>query len=263
MTKKEMEISCNFEFYKEGWEAGFNFFYNLYAPSLLRFGEKHFRNMCAVEEILNDAFLSTWELRDMIECPRHLYCFIRLRLKWGCIKYYQKRKRAGMVSIENMDNSFAADPAHFYNYRDNEELVKIIYKAIALLPPTRANIMKLYFNYGFSCKQIAGHYQSSCQHISAQLHASLEYLKTVVRKKKQVSGFRIISAKRLSDLATASDERLQAEQLQLFKMRYEEKCSFETIASRLGMDISEVQRKYIEAHRMLRTFKTQKRYWHG
>lgn len=263
MRQTEEDTFYHFEHFKNGIEEGFNFFYGRYFKSLSRFGQKLLTNTLVVEEILNDAFLASWELKHLIECPRHLYCFTRLRVKWGCYEYCRKEKKEGLVAVEDIDAWLADDTGAHYLLEDNKELADIIYRVIPLLPPTKATIIKLYFRYGLSCKQIARHYESSSRQVSQQLHSGIACLKSLIKKKKHPGNFRIVSAHTLSGLSTASAEKLRADQLLLFKMRYEEKFSFEMIAQKLGMELHEVQQKYVEAHRLLRSLKTPKKLSYG
>ena len=255
-----------FQHFKAGKEGGFTFFYKLYYPRLYRFGQRYIEHTGVVEEVLHDAFLDTWELKHLIECPRHLYCFIRLRLKWGCFKYFKQRQKEKLVCYGDIDESFGDDSFQDKLYNDNRELLNLIYKALPLLPPTKENIMNLYFRYGMSYKEIARHYSVSNQRISRQLHDSIHFLKTLIKKKKKVDTVQIVSTK-IKDLEqmeqSPTGELLKDEQLELFKLRYEKKYSFDRIAYELGIDITEVQQKYVAAHRLLNTTRHKKQYSYG
>ncbi len=259
----EEEAYFNFRYFKNGDETGFNYFYKNYSPPLQLFGEKLLKNSYIVEELLHDAFLHTWELRHIIDCPRHLYYFVRLRLKWGCYRAYKTEKLTGFIYKENMDEAFVDETSLQDQYNDDKELLNYIYKAIPLLPPSKSNIMKLYFRYGLSCKEISRQYNDSVQSISRQLQESIGFLKALIRKKKTVDVIQIIPAKNIQMKQNYSGGQLEGIQLQLFKLRYEKKYSFERIAYELGMEVQEVQQKYVAAHRLLNTSQQKKQYMYG
>ena len=253
----------NFQHFKMGREEGFTFFYNLYYPALCKVGRHYIENNAVVEEVLHDAFLDTWQLKHLIECPRHLYCFIRLRLKWGCFSYRKKRQKERFVCSYDIDETFSDDSFEDKLYNDNKELLSLVYKALPLLTPTKENIVSLYFRYGLSCKEIANHYGVSNQRIAKQLNDSIYFLKSLIRKKKKVDRARIVSSKNINLERKETREILKDEQLRLFKLRYEKKYSFDRIAYELGMHVNEVQQKYIAAHRLLHNAKHKKQYAYG
>jgi predicted DNA-binding protein YlxM (UPF0122 family) len=134
---------------------------------------------------------------------------------------------------------------------------------VPLLPPTRKNIVNLYFRYGLSCKEIATQYKASNQFITRQLHDSIGFLKSLIKKKKKVSSVSIISKKPAQLEQMDKGEVLKDDQLKLFKLRYEKKYSFDRIAYEMGMNVNEVQQKYVIAHRLLNSTKNRKNLSYG
>jgi RNA polymerase sigma factor (sigma-70 family) len=254
---------AQFSDFKVGSEQAFSFFYRTYYNPLHRYGLKYIECPYIVEELLHDAFLLTWELKHLIECPRHLYCFIRLRLKWGCARYWKDRRRQRLICFEDIGTIFSDNSLEDRLFNDNKELLQLVYKALPLLPPTRKNIVTLYFGYGLSCKEIATKYKASNQFISRQLHDSIDFLKSLIKKKKKVSSISIISNKPAQLEQMDKGEVLKDEQLKLFRLRYEKKYSFDRIAYEMGMNVHEVQQKYVIAHRLLNNTKNKKNYSYG
>ncbi|GEM_PF-6416758 len=251
-----------FSDFKVGSEHAFTFFYQTYYAALHRYGLRFIECPYIVEELVHDAFLLTWELKHLIESPRHLYCFIRLRLKWGCSRYWRELRKQKLVCYDDIDLTFSDNSLEDDLYNDDKELLQLIYKALPLLPPTRENIVNLYFRYGLSCKEIAAQYKSSNQFITRQLHDSIDFLKSLIKKKKKVDDVSIVSCKP-AQLKQIDNEVLKDDQLKLFKLRYEKKYSFDRIAYEMGMHVQEVQQRYVIAHRLLNSTKNQKNHSYG
>ncbi|MGE9310136.1 sigma-70 family RNA polymerase sigma factor [Niabella sp. CJ426] len=245
LTTNQSEL-LNFENFKLGKEDGFTFFYTNYFPSLAKAGLRYLDNYLVVEELLNDAFLYTWKLKHLIECPRHLYCFTRLRLKWACLRYRQQQKLERRCCY-HIQHQWENDAYLDLTQETNEELEALVYKAIPLLPPTRQNILKLYFNYGLSHKQIAARYCTSNQQIARQLQESILFLKSVINKKKQRSNTtaKVIKMTNLSQSVTNTEDLRK----QVFELRYNNQYSFAQIATALGIDENTAREHYVTVHR--------------
>lgn len=236
----------NFDNFKLGKEEGFTFFYTCYFQSLAKAGQRYVENYFVIEELLNDSFLYTWRLKHLIECPRHLYCFTRLRLKWACLRYRQQQKLERRC-YNNIQHEWESDERFDVTHEVSEELEALVYKAIPLLPPTRQNILKLYFNYGLSHRQIAQRYGTSNQQIARQLNQSILFLKSVIKKKKQRSG----NITTIITLAHQAQPQANAEDIkkQVFELRYNNQCSFAQIATTLGIDECDARQHYVTMHR--------------
>jgi len=196
LTEPDQNENIHFRDFKTGREEGFTFFYNLYYPLLARLAQHHIENNPVVEEVLHDAFLETWAQRHLIRSPKHLYSVTRLCLKWRCLHYKQQKLKEKLVYCGNIDESFTDASSENKLYNDDKYLLNLVYKALPLLTPAKANIVVLYFRDGLSCKEIARRYSVSSQRIAKQLNDSIHFLKSLVPKKKAVA-IRVVPAKRI------------------------------------------------------------------
>lgn len=124
-----------------------------------------------------------------------------------------------------------------------EEMLQTIYQVLPYLPPNRQTILTLYFKYGFRYKQIAKRFSTSNQSVSLELQKGLEHLKKIIHSKKKLDN--PVNAIRNP---LPYEEILDGELLQLFRLRYEMKFSFEAIAARMNLSQAYVQQQYITAH---------------
>ncbi len=258
-TPRETEFDPEFlHDFADGSEAGLSRLYTLYHSPLIKCGLRIVQDYFAVENIVQDAFLKAWTFRHRLNSYMHAYRFMRMNVKWDCYDYYKKPEYRLVVYSEYETYPDAENHLQAADQKDDickdEEMLKSIYKIIPYLPPDRQTILKLYFKYGFSYKQIAKRYGSNIQSITKEIYESLGYLKNVIHAKRQIT---------VSPSATlvrkGAEECLSGEMLQLFKLRYEGKLPFDVIANKMNLSQAYVQQQYVIAHRKLNQLKVNRR----
>jgi RNA polymerase sigma factor (sigma-70 family) len=243
--------------FAQGDETGLSRLYNLYSSPLIKCGLRIVHDHFAVENIVNDAFLKAWSFRQSLTSSMHAYRFMRMNVKWDCYDYYRRPENRQVVYPDRDDYPDTAilpyNDEESSCWRD-EEMLQSIYNIIPYLPPNRQTILQLYFKYGFSYKQIAKRYGSSVQAITNEIHEGLAYLKKVIHAKKQ------LTAPAPTPLVIGNvEECLTGEMLVLFKLRFESKLSFESIAAKMNLPQPYVQQQYVAAHAKLNGLKTSRR----
>lgn len=242
-----------FHLFREGREDGLSYFYQTFYRSLLRHGLRIVPDEFIVNSSIQEAFLKAWSFRERMTSVLHTYRFLRLNVTWKCYNYYRQPNQLHqrIIYTDNIDNytkgCYFDDKEHEEQvFAMSEERLQAIYKVIPYLPPTRKTIFTLYFKYGLTHRQIAKRFSSSSQFISAELQKGLEDLKKLIHTGKKLDTA-VIS--HYTD--THYSECLQGELLQLFRLRYESKWSFENIAEQMNLPLAYVQQEYIKAHRSL------------
>jgi len=191
ITYPPRETEFDLEFlrdFADGNEAGLSRLYTLYHSPLIKCGLRIVQDYFAVENFVQDAFLKAWTLRHRLNSYMHAYRFMRMNVKWDCYDFY-KRPEYRLVVYSEYEPYPDAENYPQAEQKDDvckdEEMLQSIYKIIPYLPPDRQTILKLYFKYGFSYKQIAKRYGSNIQNITKEIYESLDYLKKVIHAKKK------------------------------------------------------------------------------
>jgi DNA-directed RNA polymerase specialized sigma subunit len=109
--------------------------------------------------------------------------------------------------------------------------------------------MNLYFKHGFSYKEIAYRFSTSNQAISAEVQKSLTQLKKIIHAQRRLN---VKTAEIKKRPTLAGTEIMDPKMQYIFKMRYEERRSFESIAARMHVSQKYVQQQYVLAHQKLR-----------
>ena len=240
--------------FKDGDETALNYVYKRYYQSLFRHGKRIVDDEFAVSCIVQEAFLKGWEFRETMESMKHIYCFIRLDVSWKCYAYFSnprnkfRRRMVEYGAVEYYIEDFHDNQYEEINLFDEEKL-KVIEEALPYLPANRQTIMTLYFKHGFSYKKIATRFGTSGQAITLEVQKSLESLKKIVHAQKKLN---VKTPEIKEKPLPAGTENMDAEMQHIFKMRYEMKHSFATIAEKMNITQGYVQQQYVIAHRRLR-----------
>lgn len=250
MTLQHEEYYIGF---RDGDENALNYVYKCYYQSLIRHGKRIIDDEFEVSSIVQEAFLKGWKFRETMESMRHIYCFIRLDVSWKCYAYFRNPRNQflrrmveyGTVECYIEDLYEQQTEAKFFD----EEKLKVIEEALPYLPANRQTIMALYFKHGFSYKKIARRFGTSGQAVTLEVQKSLESLKKIVHAQKKLDiKTPVIRQKNMP----AGTENMDAEMQYIFKMRYEMKHSFATIAEKMNITQGYVQQQYVIAHSRLR-----------
>jgi RNA polymerase sigma factor (sigma-70 family) len=235
-----------------GDEAGLTSLYNgLYKP-LLKHGLRIVSDEFVVNSAIQEAFLKAWNFRERLTSVLHTYRFLRLNVTWKCYNHYRSpdRHHRHIIYTDNVDSY--ADIS--YESEDTEQLFALteerlqsIYNVLPYLPANRKTIFTLYFKYGLSHKQIARRFASSSQGVNHELEQGIEQLKRIIHTKSKLEPTLTI----VNNAAPRYPESLQGELLQIFRLRYENKWSFEAIAGQMNLQLHYVQQQYLAAYRLL------------
>lgn len=258
LQKKDtaMELISNDHFFrfKQGDEEGLTYLYKFLHKSLLRHGLRIVSDEFVVNSSIQEAFLKAWNFRERLTSVLHTYRFLRLNVTWKCYNYYREpdrlhRRIVYTDSIDNYSNVFFQQEIEETEqaFALTEEMLKTVYNVIPYLPATRKTIFTLHFKYGLSYKQIAKRFATNSQAITHELQRGLEQLKKVIHNKKRLD----VVPTAINKPPEQYSECLQGELLQLFRLRYENKWSFEAIAAQMNLSLAYVQQQYIAAHRLL------------
>jgi RNA polymerase sigma factor (sigma-70 family) len=242
-----------FQQFTQGDEIAFGQLYKQFYKPLLRYGLKIVSEEFVVNSAIQEAFLKAWSFRERMTSMLHTYRFLRLNVSWKCYNYYRhpNQLHQRIIYTDNIDNytkgCYFADQEHEEQiFAISEERLQAIDKVIPYLPTTRKTIFTLYFKYGLTHRQIAKRFSCSSQFISAELQKGLEDLKKVIHTAEKLD-----TPVLPHHTNTHYPEYLQGELLQLFRLRYESKWSFENIAAQMNLPLAYVQQEYIKAHRLL------------
>jgi len=240
--------------FRDGDEKALKYVYTRYYGPLCNDARQIIRDEFTISCIVHEAFLKSWQFRETMENMRHIYCFIRQDIRWKCYSFMANpvnRFHSGLIHYEEAANFFHKDDAEegAEDHALAEKKLKAIEEALPYLPANRQTIMTLYFRYGYSYKRIARRFGTSNQAIGVEVQKSLESLKKIVHVQKKLDTKTVATPTRSNERYT---ENMDTEMRIIFKLRYEQKHSFASIADRLNVTQAHVQQQYIAAHRKLR-----------
>lgn len=254
ITNSSPENDTYFRLFLRGDETGLNYIYNnLYKP-IFYYARRIIEDAFVINSILQEAFLRTWDFRTRMTSMLHLFRFIRLCVRWGCYEYLRKKIskfHRSFMHLEFLENSHYASfnpedelESRYLSGRDLERLERIE-KAIPYLPANRQTIIRLYMLYGLNYKEIAKRFAAPYQHITTEIQESIESLKSMLLAPPQKQA--TISRNHQDNYTTY----LTPEQAQIYKLRHQDKHSFDRISQETNRPLADVVNQYVLANQTL------------
>lgn len=258
ITTGTPENNTHFQLFKAGDETGLNYIYNnLYKP-IFYYARRIIDDSFVINSILQEAFLRAWDFRTRMTSMLHLFRFIRLCVRWGCFEYLRKKVNKfhrSFTLLDYLENSHYAsfnpeeDPAYTHlSWKDLERLERIE-KAIPYLPANRQTIIRFYMHYGLNYKEIAKRFAAPYQHITTEIQESIESLKSMLLATPQKQA---TIRRSHQDNYTAY---LTPEQAQVYKLRHQDKYSFDRISQETNRPLADVVNQYVSANQTLQTIR--------
>lgn len=163
-------------------EGTFEQIWRVHYKELLIFAGNLLRNNIMVDDIVSDAFIKLWILRDNFRNRRSVKPFLYKVVKNYCIDILRQQKTKRKVferlfySGEEMDNSL------FDGYEPDQ--LKILTKQTSQLPSACRAIFECYFFKGQNTKEIAVMFNLSEQTVRNQWSKALKILRATKLKKE-------------------------------------------------------------------------------
>lgn len=216
-----------------------------------------------VETIVQDTFLKLWLHRDTIETPDHITGFLRFVMKRDCISYVTSprnkftRLMASLDSFENYQDYLAGydplkDNEYLHSQESDQKKFDEITKVLPVLNPKRKHLIELCLEYGFQYKPIAEAMGNSVTGISTEISKAIGELRNILK----VTTFEQPHEKTVDK--EEQSEKLNSQQLEIIKRRFEQKSSFAVIAKELKLPEKEVHREFLYAYQHLQNQNTSK-----
>lgn len=160
----------------KGRRTAFNQIYQLYSNRIYRFSRKLHLNHEEAEEVLQDVFLTIWERRQSIDPEKDFKAYIFKIAKSLIIKNFKKKALfyAYENYVKNIELLQDYSTENLIHYRD---LLEILEKEIAKLPPARKEIFDLSRNQGLSTEEIAEKLGVTRRTVENQIYRTLKLLK--------------------------------------------------------------------------------------
>jgi len=134
---------------KNGKVDEFKQFFESFYPSLCLFANKYLKDSDASSDIVQDAFVSIWDIRKNIQSTESAKAYLYKYVKNRSLNYLRDQKQRKIINYELLGSEFF--------FRDNmieEESYKRIYDSVKNLPPQGQRVIELSLD-GFKNHAIA------------------------------------------------------------------------------------------------------------
>ena len=154
----------------------FDYIFNYYYSSLCAFSMQYINDRDAVEDLVQDFFVSVWLEAPRMQISTSLKSYLFAGVKNRCLdfqkhdKVIEKYKNFILFAAENEDNSFD-------HYLVESELRQAIEKSMLKLPPRCREIFELSRHNGLSNQKISDKLGISKRTVELQISNSLKILR--------------------------------------------------------------------------------------
>ena len=154
----------------------FDYIFNYYYSSLCAFAIQYLHDKDAVEDLVQDFFVSVWLEAPRMQINTSLKSYLFAGVKNRCLDYEKHRKVTEkykafiLFAVENEDNTFD-------HYFAESELRQAIEKSMSKLPPRCREIFELSRLNGLSNQEISDKLKISKRTVELKISNSLKTLR--------------------------------------------------------------------------------------
>jgi len=150
---------------RRGDKNAFRALFDLYFNALAAFGYKYVEDAHAVEDMVQEAFISFWEGREKFDHPNAVKAFLYTSVRNKCLNHLKhqsvRRKHEGAL-LYNLESD-----QYFESHVIEEETFNQLFAEIRNLPASSREIMLLALN-GMKNQEIADELQVSINTVKTQ-----------------------------------------------------------------------------------------------
>ena len=153
--------------------------FDLHYEPLCRSLNYYTRDVCAIEEIVQEVFVNLWEARDQVQIE-HIKTYLFSAARYRALNYLRDKQRQ-----TDLLESWAKEESEQRQGRDVvdlEELLPQLQKAIELLPDKCKEIFELSRNEHLTYQQIADRNCISIKTVESQMSIALRKIREYLVK---------------------------------------------------------------------------------
>lgn len=179
--------SLLFKQLQNGNEKALEAFYTRAYPLFFRYAMYLTENEFEAFSIVQEAVLKAWQMREKIDNIGHLFCFIKLQIRWRCYSFLRVMKTQRR-RIYSFDEKPISDALLLCAWNNSTEDISIMMPAqlhavssiLQTLPTKRKRMLDVYLNGG-TIKYIALSFGCSVSKASAEIRSAIQHLRQAIK----------------------------------------------------------------------------------
>lgn len=156
----------------------FDRLFQLFAPGLCQFANRHLKSSADAEEIVQECFLKLWEKRHSLTDGVVFKTYLYTSAYHGILK--QLRRQQYWV-FEDCNEELLIEESPVTTQAELHELERLYQRAMEQLPPRRREIFTLSRQRGLSYAGIAQELNISVKSVETQMTHALKFLRVYFR----------------------------------------------------------------------------------
>lgn len=231
------------------------YWYDRYQQMLFYFGRRWLKDHFVVENLVQDCFIKLWQQRETLESPQHIFFFLRLVMKRGCISHFTQAQQQFNRSLHRLEqyehyNDYllqddrSMHEEHLARHAAQQHAFEQVQQVLPLLSAERRQLIELCLRYGFRYLPIAQALGKGMTETANEVKRSITELQRLLQQDPS------LDLEAAPEITTKPHELTPA-QAKVFSLRCEEAYSFSRIAKALDCSPQEAQQEFMKAYLLL------------
>lgn len=160
---------------QEGDEEAFECLFFEYYPSLCKFSKGYVGSVEAARDVVQDVFIKIWINREKLQIHTSVKAYLFQAVRNQSLNELEKKKR-----YQAFEEEYTRETEHLHDADINEsseELTKVIWQIVELMPEKRKAVFTLYREHGLSYKEIASILGITRKTVENQMGRALNFIR--------------------------------------------------------------------------------------
>lgn len=167
---------------KQGEEAAFTHFFDLYHKSLCFFALRLLQNDAEGQEIVSDCFVKLWERRNNFETGTAIKAFLFISCRNACFNWLKRQKNISTKQSEYLLQLEKGEETILFELVETE-ILDMVNQEIEKLPDKCREVFNLIYLHQHKTSQVAIELGISVQTVRNHKTRAIQLLKTAFLKK--------------------------------------------------------------------------------
>lgn len=148
-----MEIEF-FKRFKANDHQALSVYFDRHVRALLLFAQRFIANPSVAEEVVQDAYVKLWAVRNRIQNEDHLKSFLYQTTRNACIDYLRTNAHRIQEQAVELDENINQPDTDLLARMIHAETLQLVYSEVKKLPPTQQQVFLLTFIEGLNTEEI-------------------------------------------------------------------------------------------------------------
>ncbi len=162
--------------FRQGEEAGFDFFFKKYYKALVFFARRYVFELAIAEDLAEEAFINVWDKRAQLETEAGIRAYLYRAVHNNCLRWLDREGKRGQVHSKYLSTTGEREEDHLINMIRAETLRQVKTAVEGLPEQCRKVFLKLFIE-GKTVREAAAELRLSISNVKNQKARGIKLLK--------------------------------------------------------------------------------------